>query len=276
MWLQSVVKHVLSQGDSILVQWFASSHDQGIYALAANYGSLIARLLFRPLEETSRNLFANLLSTKSQESPTDEKIPIKPKQDNIRQSITILNLILKFYALLSLLIMTLGPPIAPLALRIVAGARWANSPAAQTLSTYCYYIPLLAINGILEAFVQAVATSSQLKIQSLWMFGFSIAFGGAAFTFVKALDRGADGLVWANCVNMALRILWSTQFMARYFKTMGGGGAGFVWRDMLPSTLLISTAVGAGGIARSVIGNEKTLEDYVKAAGIAGAVLAVG
>lgn len=283
MWVQSVVKHVLSQGDSILVQWFASTHDQGIYALAANYGSLIARLLFRPLEETSRNLFANLLSTSNNKSQDEKSVvdmkridPPKPTLENLKQSVSILNLILKFYAILSLLITTLGPPIAPLALRVVAGSRWANSAAANTLSTYCYYIPLLAVNGILEAFVQAVATSQQLQRQSMWMFGFSIAFGLAAYTFVKALNHGADGLVWANCANMVFRIIWSVNFMTKYFDRMGNGKVKIEWIKMLPSGLLVSMAVGCGTIARSVISNEKSLNDFVKAAGLAGAVLAIG
>ncbi|KAF3198513.1 Oligosaccharide translocation protein rft1 [Orbilia oligospora] len=177
MWFQSIVKHLLTQGDSILVTRLATTYEQGIYALAANYGSLIARLLFKPIEETSRNLLSKLLNTDAiDDSKPGEKGNIKGEKDgsggtkaltseSITEALTILHLILRFYIILSILIVTLGPTLAPLALRKVAGSRWADSPAAITLSNYCYYIPLLAINGITEAFVQSVATTQDLKRQ---------------------------------------------------------------------------------------------------------------
>ncbi|KAF3206481.1 Oligosaccharide translocation protein rft1 [Orbilia oligospora] len=182
MWFQSIVKHLLTQGDSILVTRLATTYEQGIYALAANYGSLIARLLFKPIEETSRNLLSKLLNTDAiDDSKPGEKGNIKGEKDgsggtkaltseSITEALTILHLILRFYIILSILIVTLGPTLAPLALRKVAGSRWADSPAAITLSNYCYYIPLLAINGITEAFVQSVATTQDLKRQKRQFF----------------------------------------------------------------------------------------------------------
>lgn len=286
MWSQSVIKHVLTQGDSILVAWFATTYDQGIYALAANYGSLIARLLFKPIEETSRNLLSKLLSTDETTKPegatSDEKSgdaklagTSGPSSEAITESLKILHLILRFYSILSILIATLGPTLAPLALRKVAGARWADSPASQTLSTYCYYIPLLAINGITEAFVQSVATTGQLRQQSIWMFGFSVVFGGASWVFVKRLGWGADGLVWANCVNMGMRIVWSVAFIQGYYKGVGDGRKGVDWQRTMPGWLLISASVGAGAVARQVVSQRGLLMDYVKGGGLAGFVAIV-
>ncbi|KAF3939334.1 hypothetical protein ABW19_dt0203871 [Dactylella cylindrospora] len=279
MWFQSVIKHILTQGDSILVTWFATTYDQGIYALAANYGSLIARLLFKPIEETSRNLLSKLLSTEeSGEASKDEKLkeakpsPKEPTPQNIDEALVILHIILRFYSILSILVATLGPSLAPLALRKVAGARWADSPAAHALSTYCYYIPLLAINGITEAFVQSVATTSQLRNQSIWMFAFSVIFGGASWVFVKRLGMGADGLVWANCVNMGMRIVWSVSFIRGYFKGLGDGRKGVEWGRTFPGGLLVTVGVGAGAVAKVVIGEKGVLMDYVKGAGLGGVV----
>ncbi|KAF3914775.1 hypothetical protein ABW20_dc0100859 [Dactylellina cionopaga] len=295
MWFQSVIKHVLTQGDSLLVICFASTDEQGIYALAANYGSLIARLLFKPIEETSRNLLSKLLNTeetiseaeKTKGEQQDKKgkeeneMPQSksPSPENISEALTILHLILRFYTILSTLIATLGPTLAPLALRKVAGARWADSPAARTLSTYCYYIPLLAVNGITEAFVQSVATAGDLHRQSLWMCLFSVVFGVASWGFVQKAGMGADGLVWANCVNMGMRIVWSVQFIRGYFERVGGGGdgkrRGVEWEKTMPGMLLVTVAVGAGAVARKVVSERGVLEDYVKGAGLAGTVVIV-
>ena len=48
--LQSSLKYILTQGDSLLITSLASLADQGAYALASNYGGLIARMLFQPIE----------------------------------------------------------------------------------------------------------------------------------------------------------------------------------------------------------------------------------
>ncbi|EKG21002.1 RFT1 domain-containing protein [Macrophomina phaseolina MS6] len=62
IFLQSSIKYVLTQGDAILITSLTTLRDQGAYALASNYGGLIARMLFQPIEESSRNLFSKLCS----------------------------------------------------------------------------------------------------------------------------------------------------------------------------------------------------------------------
>ena len=213
LWLQSGIKYILTQGDSLIITAFASLRDQGAYALASNYGGLIARMLFQPIEETSRNLFGKLCA--NQESTG------KPASENIKQAKDILQLVLKFYSLLSVAAAALGPTIAPLLLQIVAGSKWVETGAGEVLATYCYYIPLLAINGVTEAFVAAVASNAELSAQSVYMGGFFAGFAGASWLFLKALQLGAQGLVYANCVNMALRVLWAIRFIQGYFSRHG-------------------------------------------------------
>lgn len=191
----------------------ASLSDQGAYALASNYGGLIARLLFQPIEESSRNLFAKLCSSSS----TNDKL----SKTNVSQASTIFRDIFKFYSLLSVIACAIGPSVAPLLLRIVAGSKWSETGAGETLGTYCYYIPLLAINGVTEGFVAAVATNSQLYAQSLQMTGFSVVYAGAAYFFLRVWKLGAQGLVYANCVNMLLRIIWGLNFVRSYFNSNG-------------------------------------------------------
>ncbi|KAL7276303.1 Oligosaccharide translocation protein rft1 [Rhizina undulata] len=261
MWIQSSIKHVLTQGDTILVTWLTTNHDQGVYALAANYGSLIARMLFQPLEESSRNLFAKLLSP-SKSGAVDPS--------SLASSENILKILLKLYLLLSIFAAALGPPFAPIALNILAGSRWAQSNAGPVLANYCYYIPLLAINGITEAFVQSVATPRELQVQSLWMFSFSLGFGIAGYGFVKTLGWGAQGLVWANVVNMALRIIWSSVFIQRYF---GRLGKKIDWTGVLPGVIFISVALPVGALARSAVERGAGMMKEIGAAGVLSVVL---
>lgn len=223
LFLQSGVKYVLTQGDAILITSLTTLRDQGAYALASNYGGLIARMLFQPIEESSRNLFSKLCAPSTSST----------RQHSIRQARLILQRILHAYALLSLVATALGPTLAPLLLRLVAGARWADTGAGDTLASYCYLIPLLALNGVAEAFVAAVATTAELHAQSVAMGGFFCAFAGAAVVLLRVLGWGAQGLVWANCVNMGCRIVWAAVFVRGWFGRNGEVSLGKRKRRML-------------------------------------------
>ena len=211
--MQNSFKYILTQGDGILIAALASLRDQGAYALASNYGGLVARLLFQPIEESSRNLFAKVCSP----DPSTGKPPVK----GVQEAKSLLRNILKLYNIVGLLAVSMGPTVAPLLLRFVAGARWADTEAGAVLSIYCYYIPFLAINGLTEAFVAAVASNAELHSQSVSMGVFFAAFAGAAYLFLHEWKMGASGLVYANCVNMFLRILFNTRFISRFFKQNG-------------------------------------------------------
>ena len=240
IFIQSAVKHLLTQGDSLLIATLATLRDQGIYALASNYGGLVARMLFQPIEESSRNLFAKLLSAEDGHKPDDESVLSARK---------VLIDILRLYLLLAIVATALGPTMAPLLLNLVAGPQWVASGAGDVLRTYCYYIPPLALNGITEAFISAVATPAELHLQSLWMFAFSVGFAGAGYVFLKVLGWGAQGLVWANMVNMLLRIVWSGSFILNYFRC---NNAAFDLRAVLPSPGAIAVGIGAAAVSSKI------------------------
>ncbi|KAF2727004.1 Rft-1-domain-containing protein [Polyplosphaeria fusca] len=208
--LQSTLKYILTQGDSLLITRYASLSSQGAYALASNYGGLIARMLFQPIEESSRTLFAKLCA----DAPAS---PSASQKSALEQAARTLYIILRVYALISLFAVVLGPSAAPPLLAVVAGRKWSQTEAPGVLATYCYYIPFLAINGVTEAFVAAVATSAELGAQSAYMGAFFAAFAGSAWFFVGHLGWGGRGVVAANAVNMALRIVWNVRFIRRFF-----------------------------------------------------------
>jgi oligosaccharide translocation protein RFT1 len=166
-------------------------------------------MLFQPIEESSRNMFAKVCSPSTSTS--------KPEKGGVREAKSLLSNILRLYGIIALVACVLGPTLAPMLLRIVAGERWADTEASSVLATYCYYIPLLAINGVTEAFVAAVATNSELHTQSLLMGVFFAGFASAAYVFLHVLKLGAIGLVYSNCVNMGLRIVFNVWFIGGYF-----------------------------------------------------------
>lgn len=235
MMAQSLVKHVLTQGDTFLVSVLSTTTAQGVYALANNYGGLVARLVFQPIEESSRSYFSRLLSTTSSSQQANE--PSKPSVQKARAD---LQALIKVYTMLSLVVVTLGPTAAPLLLSLVAGPRWASSGAGACLSAYAWYIPLLAVNGVAEAFVASVASEAEVNKQSAWMTAFSLVFGAAGYVFLRVLDMGAVGLVLANGVNMLCRIVWCAVFITGYFRRLG---VEFELLEILPGPRAVLRAV---------------------------------
>lgn len=236
MMAQSVVKHLLTQGDTFLVSILSSPQVQGVYALANNYGGLIARLLFQPIEESSRSYFSRLLSSSDQAGKSSAAV------QEARRS---LHTLLRCYVILGMLVVSLGSFAAPSLLAIVAGRRWIGSGAGEVLATYCFYIPFLALNGITESFVASVATEAEVHRQSGWMGAFSVAFAAAAFLLMRVFPLGATGLVLANAVNMLCRIIWSMIFIKSFFERHS---IKFGFADLVPRTSFTLCAIAAAAM----------------------------
>ncbi|KAL2866349.1 Rft protein-domain-containing protein [Aspergillus lucknowensis] len=207
VFFQSIVKHLLTQGDSMILAAMTSLQDQGIYSLTSNYGGLVARILFQPIEESSRVIFSSLLSSKG----------TKDQDASIRAAKVHLLNVMRGYLIISVLIIPLGPALIPKMLHLLGGQRWAVPEVDGLLALYCYYIPFLAFNGIGEAFVSSTASPADLRRQAAWMGIFSACFVLVAYIFLAVCEMGARGLVFANIVNMSVRIVWSFSFVQRYF-----------------------------------------------------------
>ena len=263
---QNIFNQLLTYGDGYLIATFASLPSQGAYALASNYGGLLARIILQPIEESSRSLFGRLPAAAQTASKTKDNAILSHAK-------THLTTLLRLYLLLSVFATCLGPPLAPILLRLVAGSRWTHTEAPGVLATYCYYIPLLAINGILEAFVSVVATDPQITRQTVWKVAFFGAFAGTGFLVLGVFEMGATGLVLANEVTMGLRIWWSWGFVQAYLRGVGDG-QGLRAGSLLPSAGSVAVGVAARG-ALAVMGTGARLEsggwgELVRCAFVAG------
>ncbi|KAI9685286.1 MAG: Oligosaccharide translocation protein rft1 [Bathelium mastoideum] len=271
--LQSGLKYLLTQGDSILLTTLVSLSDQGAYALASNYGGLIARVILQPIEESSRTLFARLCSSPpssttttttsdSSSSPSTNDTtsasttqPPSP-QKSIAQAHHTLTLLLRAYTLFSLPLIIHAPPLIELLLPSLLGPRWSHTSApAAVLAFYAStYIPFLAVNGVLEAFVAAVATPVDLARQSKGMALAFAAFALAAWVQLgmgwggsEGMREGGKGIVLANVANMLARIVWAMGFLRGWF---GAKGLGWGWRMVVPRWDSVGVSMGVWVVAR--------------------------
>ncbi|OAP59502.1 hypothetical protein AYL99_06800 [Fonsecaea erecta] len=255
MYMQSIFKLLLTQGDALIMSFFSTLADQGAFALASNYGGLLARLVFQPVEESSRNTFGRLLSPSPSISakgvqPSDSRNKITTNQNSdTRLGLSYLFTTIHVYLLFSLPLISLAPNILPALIPYVLSPQWRTPSTSLLLSAYCYYIPLMAVNGILDAFVTSVASPAQLRNQSLWMLVFTGIYGVVAWALLRAWGMGSVGLVGANMVNMGLRILWSLWFLRTWVtrredESEGKGRARTTMvKDMVPAKASIAVTL---------------------------------
>ena len=181
----------------------------------------MARILFQPIEETSRVFFSKTLSSST------------PTKDDLNTTARILLSLLLLFTHLLLFIATFGPPYFPLAISILLPPRYHATSAPLILRTYIYYIPTMAFNGLLEAFLASTSTPVDLRMQSRWMVIFSIGFIVTAVAFSKGLHWGDAGLVWANVVNLGFRALYAWIYTRRFYIRRGAGEL-VRWQQVLP------------------------------------------
>lgn len=245
--LQSLLKHILTEGDKLMISYFCSNEEQGKYGLTANYGGLIARIVFQPVEEATRSFFSNLLPQQGTSKPTTTS----KRHEKYIQARLVLSTILRGYILISLLIAAVAPSVIDNILPLLLSKTW--SSITPVLALYMYYIPLLAINGVLEAFITASASPTLLRQQGLMWIFFSIMFGFFGFL---GRNRGAEGLVYANCGNLALRIVWA----GFYTRKILSEGEDYAWvSESMPSFISISSILGLACALRTITTNSTPL-----------------
>ncbi|WFD18209.1 Oligosaccharide translocation protein rft1 [Malassezia caprae] len=232
---QAVLKLALTEGDKLALTKLTSLAHQGGYALASNYGSILARTLYQPLEESARLQFT------------------RDAGPEAGRAATLLQVLLRVHVLLGAALVAFGPPLARAALRLVAGARWAEppSPAAPILATYCWYLPVMGVNGLVEAFVQAVAPPAVLASYSR-----VLVMSSAMFVLVLygahgvGLGGAESAIVWANIAALGLRAGASYRYVRRYFASTPCR-AQVAWRALVPRARTLGALAACAAVLRS-------------------------
>ncbi|KAM0998944.1 hypothetical protein FF1_005713 [Malus domestica] len=200
--LQSFVKLILQEGQSLILLWWATYYNQAVYGLVDKLGSLVVRMVFLPFEESSYATFARSASGKD------------PDKD--RRLGSSLTEALKLVLLIGLVFMAFGPSYSYSLIRLLYGRNWSDGEASSALRYYCFYIIVLAMNGTSEAFLHAVAKEKQLVQSNLSSFLF--AFIHIVLNILLINSAGAVGLILANSLNMILRIIYSGIFIKHHFQ----------------------------------------------------------
>ncbi|KAJ7273072.1 Rft protein-domain-containing protein [Mycena rebaudengoi] len=253
---QSLIKHFLTEGDKLVLGWFSPLRDQGGYAIAVNYGSLIARILFQPIEETSRISFSKMLAPPA-------------SKEALRTAAHALIKLLSIQTSLSLILLVFGNAYLPIVLPILLPRQYLSTSAPRVLSAWVWYIPVLALNGGLEAFISSVSSPRDLNRQSWWMAAFSVIYMGTAIQLYR-WHFGDTSLVYANIINLSARIAYAVHFVSGYFSSKTARDV-LEWREALPGWKLWAVCCASWAIISQ---NEKHL-DVVATIGRAGSGISV-
>lgn len=206
IFIQMIFKHFLTEGDKLVINYLCTITEQGVYSVMTNYGSIIARLLLQPIEESLRLLFTKLFINKS--------------NDSIKKSHEIMTYLSIFYLNFSVLICLGGFTNASYLLRFLIGGRlsnWNDSNIFEIFPHYILYIPFMAFNGILEAFFSSCANEHDINKFSFFMSILALTVFAALYFFISYLEMGISGLILANIVNMTLRILYCLTFIKKFY-----------------------------------------------------------
>lgn len=203
---QMILKHILTVGDKLMLYTLGITHVQkGAYRIVSDLGSLIARIVFQPLEETSRALFSRHL-TNTEQSP-DRSTKVMEARDVLRT-------LLQFNIVLGAFFVFFGSGYTHILLEMLYAKGRTDAPGV--LAVYCFYVPIMGLNGITEAFVQAVGDSRTLGKQTRYLvFCWSI-FATVSYCVLTG-GYGGAGLVGANMVNLSLRIGFGAWFIQKFF-----------------------------------------------------------
>ncbi|CAG9317836.1 FIG4 [Blepharisma stoltei] len=191
----AVLKFFLSEGEKIVIMALKLPElQQGVFALVSNLGSIVCRLLFLPIEEITHSLFSKNLGKE--------------------EALNGIRSVLKVMWIVGLFAGIYGSIYSDLLIRILYDKKWIEADAGSALSAYCWYILVMAINGVSEAIAVAKSTDKELYKRQVWMLGFSLFYLAIAAFFS---DFGAIGMIYANIFSMILRILLSFYNLFKYY-----------------------------------------------------------
>lgn len=215
VYFQLCFKHLLTEGDKLIINSLCTVEEQGIYSLLSNYGSLVTRLLFAPIEESLRLFLARLLTNQ--------------RSKNLKLSMDVLINLTRFYIYLSLMIMVFGPTNSSFLLQFLIGSKWSTTSVLDTIRVYCFYLPFLSLNGIFEAFFQSVATGDQILKHSYFMMIFSGIFLLTSWILIDFLKLSINGLIISNILNMLLRITYCGTFIIQFYRKIHNNQSSFLF-----------------------------------------------
>ncbi|XP_058802883.1 protein RFT1 homolog [Phymastichus coffea] len=233
---QSALKQLLTEGERLIMTFapLLTFAEQGVYEVVNNLGSLAARFIFRPIEDSGYFYFTQLVQR-------DRPISHQPS-GRVEESTNVLRYLCVVVTSIGLIVLVFGQSYSSLLLWLYGGEKLTATLPILLLRAHCLAVLLLGINGVTECYTNATADSGTIDKNNVIMIYESLAFLVASYVFVTWF--GPVGFILGNCVNMGLRIAHSTTFInRRYAETRYQPLQGLVPKPFFSCCLIIAALV---------------------------------
>ncbi|KAJ4442356.1 hypothetical protein ANN_03942 [Periplaneta americana] len=172
------------------------AYEEGVYDVVNNLGSIAARFLFRPVEDSAYFYFSQMVT---------RDIPIKEQnQKHMAESAKVLYEVIRCITCIGLVIVVFGQSYSHLLLFLYGGESLILGPGLTLMLAHCLAVLLIAINGITECYAFATMNTAQLDRYNRIMAVLSVLFLVVAWLLTRLF--GGVGFILANCYNMGARI----------------------------------------------------------------------
>ena len=188
-----------------------SFSQQATYDVVNNMGSLAARFIFRPIEDSSFFYFTQTIA---------RDIELKDqKEDKIKEASEVLKNVCKGVTSIGLMGFVFGQSYAGTLLLLYGGQDFVASGLPELLLRWhAFAIVLLAVNGITEGYMFATNTTKQIDTYNYYMAIFSVTFLLLSYQLTNIF--GAVGFILANCCNMIFRISYSLSYITKQYRNI--------------------------------------------------------
>lgn len=208
----SFQKLLMQEGDKFLMIYFfpAQSNAWGAYVLVASLGSILARLIFAPIEDLITSTFS--VVEKDVENKQNETVKEKPEFKKYHHAMRPLLILSSWFGGCAA---ALVPPFAQTVIFILYGMVWgSNALSGKMLGYFCMYLPFMAVNGILEAYVSSRASSkwmSQWQIRGNWL-SWCVLYLAVIFLNIT-IGETPENLILGQIASMITRILVANSYL---------------------------------------------------------------
>ncbi|VDN05301.1 unnamed protein product [Thelazia callipaeda] len=206
--VHSIFKQVLTDGTGYVLTFtnFFTLSDQAVFDAVEKIGSLVARIIFAPVEHSAYLYFSSCFRRASSMESRNEV--------EVKKGLNAMNGLLHIVAVIGIVVFTFALTYSPLVVKLYGGDLLVNSLGANILRFYCFYIIVIAINGVTECFAMATMSKEQLCSH-----GWFLVLSSPLHILLSSLLSyvlGSYGLILANVINMVMRIAYCWQHVRRF------------------------------------------------------------
>lgn len=259
---QGFLKQILTEGEKYVMTWspVLSFSQQATYDIVNNMGSLAARFIFRPIEDSCYFYYTQTIS---------RDLPLKDQpKAKVDEAATVLAQVCRGVTSIGGVGLIFGQSYAGTILLLYGGADFVAGGLPETLLRWhCVAIVLLAINGVTEGYVTATKTSKEIDSYNYYMAIFSAAFLILSYQLTNFF--GPVGFILANICNMSFRIWYSIKYIREQYKDVHIKPL----RGLIPGKIFVIVLITAGIICK--ISEHRVLPDSIVYHILIGAVCGV-